>query len=91
VRFDSLPGGDLIQKGLEDLAQGRLTEEALLVLVGAPRLRSSGVAVPEHPIGMPEHRLYEILSREDPDSAHSRYNALLRRLVSFERALACAG
>lgn len=26
--------------------------------------------------------------RHEPDSAYSRYNALLRRLVSFERALA---
>jgi hypothetical protein len=37
-----------------------------------------------------EHRLYLLLSRSEPDTAHSRYNALLRRLVSFERALACA-
>ena len=36
----------------------------------------------------PEHRLYLTLAAEDPDSAHSRYNALVRRLVSFER---CAG
>ena len=38
----------------------------------------------------PEHRLYDILARDEPDSAHSRYNALIRRLVSFERALECA-
>ena len=38
-----------------------------------------------------EHRLYERLAREDPDSAHSRYNALLRRLTSFESALECVG
>lgn len=25
-----------------------------------------------------------------PDGARARYNALIRRLVSFERALACA-
>jgi hypothetical protein len=37
----------------------------------------------------PEHRLYELLAREEPDSAHSRYNALIRRLVSLERALEC--
>jgi len=29
--------------------------------------------------------------RLDSDSAHSRYNALIRRLVSCERALECAG
>jgi hypothetical protein len=26
----------------------------------------------------------------DPDSAHARYNSLVRRLVSYERALECA-
>jgi hypothetical protein len=31
-----------------------------------------------------------LLSARDGNAAHSRYNALLRRLVSFERALACA-
>jgi hypothetical protein len=37
----------------------------------------------------PEHRLYDLLRERDPDAAHGRYNALVRRLVSFERALAC--
>ncbi|MEX2117165.1 MAG: hypothetical protein WEB37_09765 [Bacteroidota bacterium] len=37
----------------------------------------------------PEHLLYDLLHREDPDSAHSRYNALIRTLVSFERAAEC--
>jgi hypothetical protein len=34
----------------------------------------------------PEHRLYAALAAENPGAAHSRYNALIRRLVSFERA-----
>jgi hypothetical protein len=80
------PGEDLVRKGLEDLADGRFTVEALLVAVGAPRLRRCGIDVPPHDIDRPEHRLYEALARTDPDSAHSRYNALIRRLVSFERA-----
>jgi hypothetical protein len=29
---------------------------------------------------------YALLGAEKSDSAHSRYNALVRRLVSFERA-----
>jgi hypothetical protein len=37
----------------------------------------------------PEHRLYDLLAQDDSDSAHSRYNALLRRLVSYERAAEC--
>ena len=86
---DDLPGHDLIAQGLEDLAAGVETTEALLVSIGAPRLRELGIQVRD-PIPGSEHLLYAFLSRTDPDSAHSRYNALIRRLVSFERALACA-
>ena len=88
-RFDSLPGWDLVRKGLDDLAQGEETVEALLVAIGSPRLRGLGIAVPESPVASPEHRLYEVLAESEPDSAHGRYNALIRRLVSFERAAEC--
>jgi large subunit ribosomal protein L27 len=81
-----LPGEDLIKQGLDDLAAGRETIEALLVSIGSPRLRQIGVAVPDPIFTKPEHRLYELLRAEDSDSAHSRYNALIRRLVSYERA-----
>ncbi len=84
-----LPGGDLVEAGLRDLGGGQLTVPALLVLVGAPRLRALGLEVPDHGVRFPEHRLYELLAEEDPDSAHGRYNALIRRLVSFERAAEC--
>ena len=84
------PGGNLIEDGLSDLERGDLTAAALLVLIGAPRLRRLGIAVPDRGVDSPEHRLYEVLSRSDPDSAHGRYNALIRRLVSFERAMECA-
>jgi len=88
VELRHLPGGDLVAKGLEDLASGRESEEALLVSIGAARLRSRGVPVAAA-LPDPEHRLYERLAGEDPDSAHSRYNGLLRRLTSFESALEC--
>jgi len=58
---------------------------ALLVAIGAPRLTRLGVAGPET-AQEPEHRLYTLLARTDGDAAHSRDNALIRRLVSFERA-----
>jgi hypothetical protein len=85
---DALPGADLIRDGLRDIANGVESIPALLVLVGAPRLRSLGFDVPDTDY-LPEHRLYELLASEDSDSAHSRYNALIRRLVSFERASEC--
>ena len=91
IDFARLPGGDLVEKGLKDLSAGELTREALLVLVGAPRLRRIGFVVPAAGVASPEHALYLSLHAEDQDSAHSRYNALIRRLVSFERAAECAG
>jgi hypothetical protein len=86
---DALPGADLIRKGLTDLADGVESIEALLVLVGAPRLRRIGYDVPDDTPLLPEDRLSAKLSEEDSDTAHSRYNALIRRLVSFERASEC--
>lgn len=87
----ALPGGDLVGEGLEDLASGIESVPALLVSIGAPRLRRIGLPVPERAFSSPEHRLYEKLASTDPDSAHSRYNALVRRLVSFENAAECGG
>ncbi len=87
--LEALPGGDLVQRGIADLDAGHESAEALLVSIGAPRLRSVGVELSE-PIASPEHKLYLLLSREQGNAAHSAYNALIRRLVSFERAVACA-
>ena len=87
----AFPGGDLIQEGLADLARGAETIPALLVSIGAHRLRRLGLPVPESAFASPEHRLYERLAETDSDSAHSRYNALVQRLVSFENAAECAG
>jgi len=88
---DALPGADLIREGLRDLENGVESVPALLVLVGAPRLRDLGYDVtdPFGRVGIAEHRLYDLLAAEYADEAHSRYNALIRRLVSFERAAEC--
>jgi hypothetical protein len=89
VSYDSVPGADLVAEGLADLHAGRETTAALLVSIGAPRLSRLGFEVP-HRFASPEHRLYLRLAQQFGDGAHSRYNALVRRLVSFERACACA-
>ncbi len=88
MNFSNLPGGDLVSVGLHDLARGIESQEALLVSIGAPRLERLGVRVAS-PLQNPEHRLYAHLATADRASAHSRYNALIRRLVSFERAAEC--
>lgn len=89
MSLESLPGGDLIAEGFNDLAAGRESAAALLVSIAAPRLRLLGWNVPS-PIAHPEERLYASLAEQYGDGAHSRYNALIRRLVSFQRAAACA-
>lgn len=85
----SLPGEELIRQGVDDLERGVESVEALLVSIGARRLAEVGITI-SATITSPELRLYERLRKEDPDAAHSRYNALVRRLVSYERAAECA-
>lgn len=86
----ALPGGDLVVTGLRDLRAGVESIEAALVRVGATNLRAHGLDVPSGDARRsPEHTLYSLLAAQYGNAAHSQYNALLRRLVSFERALAC--
>lgn len=84
------PGAEIVEAGLRDLNAGRETKEALLVAIGAPRLRALGFPLPASLKPDPEHRLYALLYLEEGNGAHSSYNALIRRLVSFERAAECA-
>jgi hypothetical protein len=81
-----LPGADLVALGLEDLARGVLSEEALLVAAASPRLRSLGLDVPPVAVDVPLHRLYELLVAADSGGAHARLNAMIGRIVSFARA-----
>ncbi len=82
----NLPGEALVRDGLSDLAAGRRTAAACLVEIGRTRLTRAGIAVPDSPGGGEfELQLYALLRREGGD-AYSRYNALLRELVSFENA-----
>lgn len=85
----NLPGADLVAAGIEALKRGETTIEALLVCVGAARMRDAGLDIPPAPPleQTPEIELYLAIGAEHPGDAHSRYNALIRRLVSFERAL----
>jgi hypothetical protein len=87
--FEDLPGSELITQGLEDVAAGRESIAGELVKIGSPRLRDCGVHVPVSPEDAldADHRLYRLLGAEHGNAAHSQYNALVSRLVSFERAL----
>jgi hypothetical protein len=86
-RFKALgmPGGELVDDGLSDLAYGKVTIPSLLVSLASARLRREGV-----PVGAvhqrPEEQLYRMLARSSGDLAHARYNAYRRQLVSFADA-----
>jgi hypothetical protein len=90
VHYEDLPGAELVLPGIEALRRGIESVPALLVAIGRPRLCRLDLDLPPDSFDHPEHRLYDLLAAEHGDAAHSRCNALLRRLVSFERAAACA-
>ena len=84
----SLPGAELVEQGLADLAKDRVSDFSLLVLIAAPRLRRLGIEVPDRAFPRPyEHQLYARLAERLGTDAHSQYNALIRRIVSYSRAL----
>jgi hypothetical protein len=81
-----LPGGELFVAGVEDLRAGVESPAALLVAMARTRLVAAGLEIPSTAVSRPGHRLYDLLAQDDPDGAHGRYNALLRRMASFARA-----
>jgi hypothetical protein len=86
--LSGLPGENLVRQGLADFKSGLLTIPAFLVSIARPRLSSAGLMPESIPAQFSEAelQLYGLLKREGGD-AYSRYNALLRELVSFENAL----
>jgi len=83
--FADLPGADLVDRGVHDLACGRRSIEAFLVSRASARLRSCGVALGE-PLPDADGGLYRLLAERDGTGAHAAYNALTRRLVAFMHA-----
>jgi hypothetical protein len=56
------------------------------VSLARTRLVHAGLVVPPGRSGRPAHELYDLLAAAHGDDAHSRYNALLRRIASFAHA-----
>jgi hypothetical protein len=83
-----LPGEALVREGLADCLAGHGTIAACLVSIAEPRLTKAGLIPAGLVSGLlePELQLYRRLRLQGGD-AYSRYNALLRELVSFESAL----
>jgi hypothetical protein len=88
ARFEDLglPGGAMIDKGLDDLADGIESPESLAVSLAAPRLRREGVPVPAGCLREADWRLYRLLESRNSALAHARYLAWLRQMASFAEA-----
>jgi hypothetical protein len=76
----------LRKRAVTDLRAGVESPAALLVSMARSRLIDAGLEIPAAAEKSPGHRLYDLLAAEDAGDAHSHYNALLRRIVSFARA-----
>ena len=85
-RNAQLPGEELVRRGLADLQAGHRTVPAYLVQVARARLSRAGLICAAEGNTDAELQLYRLL-REEGGDAYSRYNALMRELVSFENAL----
>ena len=85
--ISGLPGARRVAEGLHDYRESRHTLASCLVRMARPRLAKVGLmeALPGHDT-QAELDLYQLLAPTG-NQAHSRYNALIRELVSFERAL----
>lgn len=84
-----LPGERLVQQGIEDFVAGLDTVAACLVGIAQTRLRRTGLIPHSVTRELPdaELRLYRQLCQQQEGDAYSRYNALIRELVSFEQGL----
>jgi hypothetical protein len=86
--IEGLPGETLVRQGVADLRSRRRTIAACAVEIARDRLGRAGIRWESTGPAMlePEFELYELLRREGGDP-YSRYNAIVRELVSFESAL----
>ena len=88
ILFDGLPGADRIIVGLGDYREGRRSIPACLVRMARPRLIRAGAMAATSPSDDgAELELYQLLSASEGPASFSRYNALIRELISFEHAL----
>lgn len=86
--LSALPGGDLVMRGLRDLAAGHSHSiEALLVQIARLRLQAAGLTVPGLAQPEAELELFSVIASKHLDDAYGAYNSLLRRLSSCASAL----
>ena len=86
-----LPGQEIVDQGLEDLAQGRLdTPEVMLLSMARSKLVYLGLPLSLERLAQieePELTLYQLMRERYPGNPFGQYKALRRRLAKLEHAL----
>lgn len=84
--MNHLPGYELIQQGLEDLRLNKESYHYALLYSAETRLSKLGIELKGNRPTNPSMLMFSLLKTEFGDGAHSKYNALNRRLLSFCKA-----
>jgi hypothetical protein len=83
----TMPGAEMVLKGLEDSAEERITVEHYLTKIASPVLYKAGLVSHIANSIDDEIKLYELLNKEVEANAYGKYKSLMRLLVSFEKCL----
>ncbi|MEJ7624915.1 MAG: hypothetical protein WKF34_13055 [Pyrinomonadaceae bacterium] len=82
------PGEEIVSEGIADLAAGRETVNSLLVSISVLRVYVGAAwkFLQRHFLILNTDSIFLLCEKYD-NAAHSKYNSLIRRLVSFERSM----
>lgn len=86
VIIRDLPGGERVERALQDIANGRESDAVAWIQMASGRARSSGLPVPDGPPDV-HLELFRRCVEADPTSGHATYRALNEELASFLDAL----
>ncbi len=81
------PGHEFIEQGLLDISQAKSTIYSALLFSAKSRLENLGIVLNGVSPIDPSMELYQSLYLQYGDAAHSKFNALNRRLISFMRSV----
>lgn len=85
--LSTMPGVEMILKGIEDKQNGHATVELYLVEIASPLLVKAGLIDEVATSIDDEIKLYNLLNTSGETNAYGKYNSLMRRLASFEACL----
>ena len=84
--ISNLPGYEIVEKGLEDIRHGQLTEYSYLLYSAQTRFNDIGIKIEGEMPADSSVKAFQILESKLGNGAHSAFNALNRQLLSFIKA-----